>query len=377
MSTEKIGYVEAIALITIVMINKIILNTPKDIITKTGPSSWLNVLYISIIALIVVCLIALLLRKFPGKDILDISQFLGGKPLKFLIGAAYIALLIALTASVTKSLSETLKTIYFRNSPILYITLFFIVSSIICNRYSLKVIAKANLIIAPIIFLSIMIILASSIKNFMPQRIFPILGYGVDQTFFSGLTNIFSFSGMFYLLFLPPLLDKPEKFKRMSIVAIIISSIYLFFSVVCLLLSLSFTMHSDESFSLYVLTRNLEYGRFIQRVDAVFILVWIISILSYINIPVSLCIYIFKKLTNISDANSFNYSINLLILALSIIPVEYAIFTSILAKIVQNYFLVLFFAVSLPILILANLKLRFINRSRKEHVKNCEYRFNN
>lgn len=35
MNTEKIGYVEAIALIAIVMINKIILNTPKDIIANT------------------------------------------------------------------------------------------------------------------------------------------------------------------------------------------------------------------------------------------------------------------------------------------------------------------------------------------------------
>ena len=371
MKPEKIGYVEAIALITIVMINKIILNTPKDIIAKTGPASCLNVIYISIIAIIIAIVIYKLFKKFPNHDILDISNFLGGKTLKFIIGAAYILLLIILTASIIKSLSETLRTIYFRNSPILYITLFFIVTSIICNRYSIKVIAKANLIIAPIIFLSIIIILASSIRHFMPQRIFPVLGYGVNQTFFSGLTNIFSFSGLLYLLFLPPLLDKPDKFKRMSVIAITISSVYLLLSVACLLLSLSFTMHSDESFSLYVLTRNLVYGRFIQRVDAIFILVWIIAILSYINIPISLCIYIFKKLTNISDTNSFNYSINLLILALCIIPVEYAIFIKVLAPIVQNYFFVLFFAVSLPILILANLKLIIVKKIRKENIDNC------
>lgn len=35
MNVEKIGYTEGIALITIVMINKIILNTPKDIISST------------------------------------------------------------------------------------------------------------------------------------------------------------------------------------------------------------------------------------------------------------------------------------------------------------------------------------------------------
>ena len=371
MKPEKIGYVEAIALITIVMINKIILNTPKDIIAKTGPSSCLNVIYISIIAIIIAIVISVLFKKFPGYDILEVSKFLGGNVLKFLIGSAYIILLIILTASIIKSLSETLRIIYFRTSPILYITLFFIVSSIISNRYSIKVIAKANLIIAPIIFISVMIILASSIRNFMPQRIFPILGYGINQTFFSGLTNIFSYSGLLYLLFLPPLLDKPDKLKRMSVVAISISSVYLLLSVACLLLSLSFTMHSDESFSLYVLTRNLVYGRFIQRVDAIFILVWIIAILSYINIPISLCIYIFKKITNISDTNSFNYTINLLILALCIIPVEYAIFTKVISQVVQNYFFILFFAVSLPVLILANLKWMIREKLRKESIDNC------
>ena len=370
MNTEKIGYVEAIALITIVMINKIILNTPKDIIAKTGPSSWLNVIYISIISIITVCLIAYLFKKFPGHDILDVSEYLGGKALKVVIGISYIILLILLTTSIIKNLSETLRIIYFKTSPILFISLFFIVSNIICNRFSIKVIAKANLIIAPGIFLSIIVILFSSIKNFMPQRIFPILGYGINETFFSGLSNIFSFSGMLYLLFLPPLLDKPNKLKRMSIVAIIISSVYLFLSVTCLLLSLSFTLHSDESFSLYVLTRNLEYGRFIQRVDAIFILIWIIAIISYINIPVSLCIYIFKKLTNINDTNSVNYIINLLILAISIIPIEYAIFANVFGKTVQYSFLILFFAISLPILIIANLKKNFAKKTRKEQYEN-------
>lgn len=371
MKSEKIGYVEAIALITIVMINKIILNTPKDIIAKNGPASCLNVLYISAIAIAIVCLISYLLKKFPGKDILDISEFLGGKPLKVAIGMAYILLLIMLTASIIKNLSETLRIIYFKTSPILFIALFFIVSSTICNRFSIKVIAKANLIISPAIFISVIILLASSIKNFMPERIFPILGYGLNQTFFSGLSNIFSFSGILYLLFLPPLLDKPNKLKRMSVIAIIISSVYLLLSVTCLLLSLSFTMNSDESFSLYVLTRNLDYGRFIQRVDAVFILIWIIAIVSYINIPISLCIYIFKKLTNISDTNSINYSINLLILAISIIPIEYAIFATFVARSVQYSFLILFFAISIPILIIANLKLKFTN-SRKEPFRNIE-----
>jgi hypothetical protein len=271
-----------------------------------------------------------LFKNFLGKDLLDISEFVGGKTLKIIIGIAYITLLLMLTTSIIKNLSETLRIIYFRKSPIQYIVLFFIISSIICNRFSLKVVAKANLIISPIIFLSIIIILASSIKNFIPERIFPILGYGINETFFSGLSNLFSFSGILYLFFLPPLLDKPDKFKQMSLIAITISAIYLLLSVACLLLSFSLTLSSDESFSLYVLTRSLEYGRFIQRVDAIFILVWIIAIISYINIPISFCIYMFKKIVIKSNKNIINYFVNLIIFVLSIIPIEYAIFSNII-----------------------------------------------
>ncbi len=35
MNSEKIGFIEAIALVAIVMTNKIILNTPKEIISST------------------------------------------------------------------------------------------------------------------------------------------------------------------------------------------------------------------------------------------------------------------------------------------------------------------------------------------------------
>lgn len=55
MSTyQKIGTVEAIALIVTIIINQIILNLPDVIISTTGSSSWINVIYISIIAIIFV-----------------------------------------------------------------------------------------------------------------------------------------------------------------------------------------------------------------------------------------------------------------------------------------------------------------------------------
>lgn len=265
---------------------------------------------------------------------------------------------------VIKNFSETLQIIYFKKSPTIYIVLFFIICCTIANRFSLKVIAKTNLIIVPIVFLSILVIIISSIEEATPERIFPIMGYGADRTFISGLSNLFSFSSIAYLLFLNPVISKTTQFKKISVIAITISGIYLFLSVTSILLSLPYTMQSGESFSLYLLTRNLQYGRFIQRMDAIFILIWIISTVSYVSIAIHFSIYIFRKLTNISDTTSMNYSINLFVLSLLLLPISFSALSNVIGKVFEIGCLVLIFGISLLILIWANVKLRFLNKKK-------------
>lgn len=356
MNIEKIGLLEAITLVSIVMINKIILNTPKEIISSVGSSAWINVLYVSIIAIIFVCILVKLFKNFQGHDILYVSEYLGGSILKNIVGIFHLLLLLLIPIFVIKNFSETLKLIYFRSSPTIYVLLFFIVCSMITNRFSLKILSKVNLMLMPVILLSILIILISSIKDFSPQRIYPILGYGVNETFFSGLCNIFSFSGIGYLLFLNPFIDKTKNFKKISLISITISAFCLFFSVICILLSLSYTFQSGENFSLYLLTRNLSYGKFIQRVDAIFIFIWILSTLSYTSIAIYFSMYIFKRLTNINDTTYLNFTLHVIILASLLLPINLAIFTKALGFVVKTLVLGLTFLSSLIILILANIK---------------------
>lgn len=79
MNVHKIGTIEAIALICIVITNHIIINIPETIIQSTGPSAWLNVIFISALAIGFTLLICKLFEKFSGKDILDICEYVGRK----------------------------------------------------------------------------------------------------------------------------------------------------------------------------------------------------------------------------------------------------------------------------------------------------------
>lgn len=364
MNTEKIGYIEAIAIITLVIINKVILILPKEIISQTGSAAVLNVVYVSILAFLIVWLISLLYKRFQGYDIIDVSHYLGGNFLKYLIGTLYFILFILVPIFVLRNFAETIKNVYFRSSPFIFILLFFIVSTIIANRFSHRVLAKANLILMILGFLGIALILIASFRRFSYDQLFPLFGYGFKETFVYGLSSLFSFSGIGYLFFFGPILDKPQDFKKISIISIIISGIYLILTVACILLSFSFSFKSGESMSLYLLARTIDFGKFIQRVDAVFIFMWIVSSILYVSFSIYFSIYIFKKLTKISDSSYINYTINLAILAFLLIPVGIGTFNSIVENAFKFLTLVVIFIGSIVILVFANLKSKLSNAKK-------------
>ncbi|MCI8277175.1 MAG: hypothetical protein HFJ46_04540 [Clostridia bacterium] len=70
---------EAISLILIIMINKLILNVPFYVVSTVGSGSIINLIYIGIIDFIIVLFIIKFFENFENSDIIDISEFLGRK----------------------------------------------------------------------------------------------------------------------------------------------------------------------------------------------------------------------------------------------------------------------------------------------------------
>lgn len=357
-SLQKIGKFEAASIMIMVTITQIVLNLPSCIIINTGSSAWLNVLYVSVIAILFCLFICKLFKPFSNSDIVDISEFLGGKVLKFIIGFLYIVFFIFLTSVVIRYFASSLKLIYFENSPLVFLLLLFLIPAIVVARIGIKAMSKVNLIITIILSFSLLIILFSTSKDFILEQIYPIMGFGVDKTFLSGISNIFAFSSFAYLYFLIPMLNNPDEFKKIAISSTIISAIYLFLSVICLLMVFPFISFTDEMLSVYLLTRIIEFGKFFQRVDAIFIFIWILSTLSFLAFTTHIISNIFKKITNISDNREMIYCITNIIFALALVYKNIAVLKYMQNIVFKYSTIILVFIISLIILIFANLKLK-------------------
>lgn len=364
MEERKIGSIEAVALVLTVAINHIILNLPKDIIQSTSSGSILNIIFISIVGLLIVYLITQLLKNFPGLDIFDISKFLGGKFLKIIIGILFICYLVFCVSMVVRSFSEFLKIAFFPRTPVAVIMLLFLIATVIVNKLGFQPMVRSTLFFMPAILFSIIFVFFANIEHFTIQRMFPLLGNGYSSVFFSGLSNLFAFGGISYLYLLPPHLKKQKDFAKIAFSSIGISAFFLLLSVLTLIFMFSLVASSEEIAPLYIATRIIEFGRFFQRLDAIFVFIWIISILSYLSIAIYFCTNIFKKITECQNQKWIVGLFCILCFGIGLLPKNLKQTSLLISNTYQYIILILVFGISIGLLVLANIK--YIIKEKKK-----------
>lgn len=372
MSNNKIGTIEAIMLILTIIITHTVLAMPTDILSNYKSSSILNLIIVSIIAVSISYLIYRLFKNFPSMDIIDISETIGGKVFKNIIGFIFITYFIISSSMILRNFCESVQILYFPMTDIRFIIFLFVLALVIVNKLNTNSAIKTNVIIVPIALFSVLFLFFTNITKFVPQRIFPILGEGIFNTFVLGLSNIACFGGIAYLYFLPPLLKDEKSFKKISIISILTTSLYLIFTIATLLFIFTFFTDVSEISPLYTATRYIEFGTFFQRLESIFLLVWILVFACYLSIVCRFSINIFQKITNITNNKALIDIFAILILAIAILPKNLAISQAFETKIYPKLVIGIVLALGLGILIFAN-----IAKKKQVNNENLNTDFNN
>lgn len=316
----KIGKIQAIALVLIVMLNHLILNLPKNEYLLTGNSILLNTVFIILLMFIFIFIVLKLFKPFEGKDLLDISHFLGGKKLEVLVATLYLIFFTFVAGTLLRNFSEGIKIVYFQQVPIFVLLALLLSIALISNHFGANVVVKYNTIIVALMLVNILLVLITSVGSFVPEKFFPLLGNGINETFIEGTTNLYAFSGFCFLYFMMPILKDSKSFKKISIISIIISSLYLFFTMLTLLFSFSSVINIYELSPIYLILRATEFGQFFQRPDAIFILGWILSIMSFVSVMIMFCSIIFRKTATVKDHKVISCLFTGLIFLVALLP---------------------------------------------------------
>lgn len=362
MDYAKIGKAEAICLIIIGILNHLILNLPKSIFSTTGNGSIVNIIYISILSFVFCFLIVKFFDLLGNQDIIDISEFLGGKVLKAIIGILYIAFYVIMCSTLLRNFSESIRLTFLPNLSIFYILFAILLAVAIANLYSNHTVIKANLIITPLMILSLIITFASVSPKFVTEKMYPILGNGITETFLTGLSNFFAFTGISILYFLPPFLKDNKDFKKISYLSFAIISIILICGVACFLFGLPIVISMDELSPMYTLIKASQFGSFFERPEALFILIWILALISFLCVFSMLIIVILQKLLHAKQKKGFSLLIANIIFVVAILYTNLSQSLFMESTVYKYISLALVFIISPILLLLAY-------RKKKRHSK--------
>ena len=364
METSKITVAEAISIVLGIFVAYTLVALPRSMLEATKTSTLINLIYVGIIALLITFLIYKLLIKFPGSDIVDIAEYLGGKPLKTFIGIIFIFYFLFSSSILLRNFCECLKIVYYPMTSLIFIILTFIIVICITLHHRFSSIAKVNLLIIPLVIISIIFLFIANMKNFSLDNIFPIFGDGLLNTFVTGLGNLGAFGGITILYFLPPYLKEPQKMKKIYLTSIILGIIYFLLCVSIILFMFISLMYTNQIMPLYSAARYIEFGNFFQRLESIFLLIWILQMICYLTIVAKISLSIFKKITNIRDEKPLIFVFGLLIFAISLLPKNYAV-----SKFIEDYiyhYMVIIVSIFLGVTLLI---LAYFKKRKKKELK--------
>lgn len=262
------------SVLSIMLITQLFLGIPRVLTKEAGSAGWLLIIMSAAIASIGVFIVVKLIKKFPGKNFIEIAEIVWGAPGRILVAVLMSFLFLFISIVLVREFAETILTTVLPHTPISIVALIFLAAMVFGAYNGLEVITRSSVLLFPFILVGLLSILLLTANFVDLTNLFPILGAGPDKLVFHALGKISLFTEIVFIGLISSNVNEPEKIPRQIWVSFLVSvALYV---VVQLFYVSVFSMNAGEKLyvPLFQLARIIYMGRFVQRIEALYIFVW-------------------------------------------------------------------------------------------------------
>ncbi len=275
------GFWEATLLAANTVIFKLLLIYPVLLIKTSQTAAILICVALSLVAIGLFAIVAALAKSFRNMNLLQIAENYLGR-----IGLAITGLLLAAfflySCSVTlKQIVEGMKTVTFRKSPPLYISMFFVIAMALAVYIGLKSVIRLHAILAPVVLLCLGFIFISSFASFDYSYMFPLFGSGIPS-FMDSAIHLGLFGDIVILFLIMSRLEDGVSVMRVGITSLGIIGVFMLLTVGMYALTVPYEQSTQFLLPLYQMERFSRFGNFTLRLEFLYTLVW--SLAYFLNL---------------------------------------------------------------------------------------------
>lgn len=269
----KIGMAEAISLFTFLITTKTFLSYQIPFFNAVNNAAWLAVLAASLIGFPCFLIIEAVLKRYPGKNIVEIGEELVGPVINTLFSLGYLLFFISLVAMTLRQFSERVITGFVEEMPISFAVFSFMAGVVIVSYLGLEAIARTARLFYPILLVLLISSIAATFPYWHLHYFYPLLGGGIHAIAKTAVTKGGLMSEIFILAVVSQSL--PEKrLRAIGLWSLAVSGFILTVVVVAVQMVFPYPVNAELSLPTFELAKIIHLGRFFARLETFFMPVW-------------------------------------------------------------------------------------------------------
>jgi len=273
----RIGTNEAVAATVYFLASKLFISFPQQMATVGLTAAWVIPIISFSTGALGFLIIAALLKRYPGKSIVEISEQIAGPVFGNLATLGYFAFFFAATILVMRQFSETVGTALLPRTPLSVITAIFVLATLIAVYLGGEAITRAAFLAAPLIVITLVFLNILSLPQANLDAMFPIFGPGPGKLLYHGVIHSAIAGEVMFLAVVAPQLRDGHKVKTMGLIAIAITTFFTSVSVLVFVTVFPYPLCLHIPYPGYETSTLIYVGRFFQRVEVAFVFLWVIS----------------------------------------------------------------------------------------------------
>ncbi|MGZ4112965.1 MAG: GerAB/ArcD/ProY family transporter [Tumebacillaceae bacterium] len=286
--TGHLGRIELFSLIVITAVTNVFLSYPQQLALMGGPAGWLVPILSMLICLAVWWMMAPGFKHLQAGDLHAILQKGVGKWMIRFFYVTIILYMIADCSSTIRLFTETVVTTVLPRSPISFVALPFALVIAYFAFTGVEGLTRIAWLLLPVLTFGLLALLLLNINWMDMEYITPYLGKGIKELSIGGGVFTGVFLNIICLVILASRLREPKDAVKIGFWSIV--AVGLTYSAVTLVFIMVFPPEASmrAPFPLYQLGRLIYIGRFITRLEAAFVFIWVAMAV----IKLSFCLWV-------------------------------------------------------------------------------------
>ncbi|MGE5607047.1 MAG: GerAB/ArcD/ProY family transporter [Bacteroidota bacterium] len=274
----RFGTFEAVTVLLWPTLAKIYLSFSTGIIQENYSAAWLVVFLGCLTAIFWFLPLAALLKRFPGEDLVSIAENVTGPLIGKILSGVIVLFFFISTTLLLRQISEIVIGTALPMIPLVVIIITFTFVMLLPSVWGLESVARVSALITPYLLAGGIGLFLLQFGNMNPNYLAPLWGPGIKKLMINSFFRSSILSELVFLAFLAPFLPKKNPFKT-GLILIAVATALLTGAMMVTQMVFPPPVAAEHTYPFYEMARSIYFGRFYQRIEFIFILVWITMVL--------------------------------------------------------------------------------------------------